>query len=160
MAEVGLEFTVEVLQRQDLGDSGDVDATGDQGTDALQAHHVVIAITDHYMRKYGATREDFGRLCVAQRDNALSNPLALQRRPLTLEDYLAARPICDPVHLYDCVMPCAGAEAFIVTTPEIAERRGLRTACILSTIERHNAFPDDPVQWRGGGGCPRRSVPG
>ncbi|BBY37531.1 hypothetical protein MMAN_16650 [Mycobacterium mantenii] len=44
VAEVGLEFTVEVLQRQDLGDSGDVDATGDQGTDALQAHHVVIAV--------------------------------------------------------------------------------------------------------------------
>ncbi|MEO5708166.1 MAG: thiolase family protein [Alteraurantiacibacter sp.] len=107
-------------------------------------------ITDAYMRTYGVTRADFGKLCVAQRANAGSNPLALQRKPLTLEAYLAARPIADPVHLFDCVMPCAGAEAFIVTTPEIAASRGLASAGILATIERHNAFPDDPVQLRGG----------
>ncbi|MDG5493863.1 thiolase family protein [Niveispirillum sp. BGYR6] len=107
-------------------------------------------ITDAYMRTYGIGREHFGKLCVAQRRNALSNPLALMRTELTLDDYLRARPISDPVHLFDCVMPCAGAEAFIVTTPEIAAARGLKTARILATIERHNAFPDDPVQLRGG----------
>ncbi|MEP7004716.1 MAG: thiolase family protein [Sphingomonas bacterium] len=107
-------------------------------------------ITDAYMRTYGITREDFGKLCIAQRANAGSNPLALQRRPLTLEAYLAGRPIADPVHLYDCVMPCAGADAFVVTTPEIATARGLAAASVLATIERHNAFPDDPVQLRGG----------
>ena len=31
-------------------------------------------ITANYMRTYGATREDFGRICVAQRTNALKNP--------------------------------------------------------------------------------------
>ncbi|WP_288484505.1 thiolase family protein [uncultured Novosphingobium sp.] len=107
-------------------------------------------ITDNYMRQYGVTREDFGKLCVAQRQNARSNPLALQRGELTLEAYLKARPISDPVHLYDCVMPCAGAEAFLVTTAEVAERLGLQTVRVLSTIERHNAYPDDLVQWRGG----------
>lgn len=107
-------------------------------------------ITDAYMRAYGVTREDFGRLCVAQRSNAMSNPLALQRKPLTLDAYMLARPIADPVHLFDCVMPCAGAEAFIVTTPEKAEKLNLRMAQVLATIERHNAFPEDPVQLRGG----------
>ncbi|MBB4613983.1 thiolase family protein [Novosphingobium taihuense] len=107
-------------------------------------------ITDAYMREYGVTREDFGKLCVAQRANAGSNPLALQRKPLSLDAYMAARPIADPVHLFDCVMPCAGAEAFIVTTPERAEELGLKMAQILATIERHNAFPEDPVQLRGG----------
>jgi len=107
-------------------------------------------ITDAYMRRFGITRADFGKLCVAQRANAGSNPLALQRKPLTLDAYLAARPIADPVHLFDCVMPCAGAEAFIVTTPEIAAERGLAAATIMATIERHNAFPQDPVQYRGG----------
>lgn len=107
-------------------------------------------ITDAYMRAFGITRADFGKLCVAQRANAMSNPLALQRKPLSLEAYMAARPIADPVHLFDCVMPCAGAEAFIVTTPEIAAARGLAGAHVLATIERHNAFPHDPVQLRGG----------
>lgn len=107
-------------------------------------------ITDAYMRAYGIAREDFGKLCVAQRANARSNPLALQRKPLTLYDYMNARAIADPIHLFDCVMPCAGAEAFVVTTPEIAAKRAMPAARILATIERHNAFPADHVQLRGG----------
>lgn len=107
-------------------------------------------MTDRYMTEYGATRKDFGRLCVAQRENALRNPNAVMKKPLTMEEYLAARPIADPIALFDCVMPCAGAEAFLVMTEEEAARRGLPAARIGATIERHNAFPDDPMQLRGG----------
>jgi len=59
------------------------------------------------MRRYGATREDFGKICVAQRDNALRFPHALMKKKLTLEEYLRRRAISDPIHLFDCVMPCA-----------------------------------------------------
>ena len=107
-------------------------------------------LTDHYMRTYGATREDFGKLCVAQRDNALRNPNALFRKPLTLAEYLDARPIADPLRLFDCVMPCAGADAFLVMRTGRARELGLPYVRLLGTIERHNAFPDDPVQARGG----------
>jgi len=107
-------------------------------------------LTDHYMRTYGATREDFGKICVAQRANALTYPHAIMKTPLTLEAYLSAREIADPIHLFDCVMPCAGAEAFLVTTADIARDLGLPHATLVSTIERHNAFPDDPIQMRGG----------
>jgi acetyl-CoA acetyltransferase len=71
-------------------------------------------------------------------------------RPLSLEAYLGARAIADPIHLFDCVMPCAGAEAFLVCRADEAQARGLAGVRILSTIERHNAFADDPVQMRGG----------
>jgi acetyl-CoA acetyltransferase len=107
-------------------------------------------LTDHYMREFGAAREDFGKLCVAQRDNALSTPHAMMKRPLSLDDYLNARPIADPLRLFDCVMPCAGAEAFLVMSDDRAKSLGLPHATILSTIERHNAYPDDPIQIRAG----------
>ncbi|WP_116087611.1 thiolase family protein [Tropicimonas sp. IMCC34011] len=107
-------------------------------------------LTDRYMQEYGATREDFGRICVAQRQNALRYPQAIMRKPLSLEAYLAARPIADPIALFDCVMPCAGAEGLLVMRQEEAERRGLPHAHLAATIERHNAFPDDPMQLRGG----------
>lgn len=107
-------------------------------------------LTDYYMRHFGATREDFGKLCVAQRDNALRNPHALMKKPLTLEQYLDARVIADPIHLFDCVMPCAGSEGFLVMRREQAEALGLPYVSIRSTIERHNAFTQDPVQFRGG----------
>jgi acetyl-CoA acetyltransferase len=72
------------------------------------------------------------------------------KKKLTLDDYLGARPIADPLHLFDCVMPCAGAEAFLVMRAETAAALGLDGAAICGTIERHNAFADDPVQMRGG----------
>jgi acetyl-CoA acetyltransferase len=115
---------------------------GPNGTFAL--------LTAHYMQTYGAKREDFGKICVAQRENALSFPFALMKTPLSMEQYLTARPISDPLVLFDCVLPCAGAEGFLVVEKSLAMDLGLQGVRILGTIERHNAFPDDPIQDRGG----------
>lgn len=107
-------------------------------------------IARNYMQRYGARREDFGKLAVAQRDNALRNPDALMKTPLTLEQYMAARPVAEPIHLFDCVMPCAGAEGFLVMREETATALGLPSVKVLSAIERYNAFPEDDIQERGG----------
>ncbi|MGJ8544197.1 MAG: thiolase family protein [Sulfitobacter sp.] len=109
-------------------------------------------LQDAYMAQYGPGRADFGRIAVAQRANALRNPNALMKSPLSLDAYLDARMICDPIALFDCVMPCAGAEAFLVLREDEALRRGLPFARISATIERHNAYADDPMQLRGGWG--------
>jgi len=107
-------------------------------------------LTAYYMKQHGAKREDFGKLCVAQRTNALRFDCSLFKKPLTLEEYLAARPIAEPLHLFDCVMPCAGAEAFLVLSEERARKLELPYVRLLGTIERHNAFASDPVQMRAG----------
>jgi acetyl-CoA acetyltransferase len=107
-------------------------------------------ITKNYMNMYGAKREDFGKLCVAQRDNALAIPYAMMKKKLTLDEYMSARPIADPIHLFDCVMPCAGAEAFLVCREDTAKSLHVPGVRILSTVERHNAYTDDPIQVRGG----------
>jgi acetyl-CoA acetyltransferase len=115
-------------------------------------------LTAHYMQRYGAKREDFGKLCVAQRANALKYSHALFKKPLTLEEYLNARPIAEPLHLFDCVMPCAGAEAFLVLSEEKARTIGLPYARLLGSIERHNAFNSDPVQLRAGWALDREEL--
>jgi acetyl-CoA acetyltransferase len=107
-------------------------------------------LTAYYMREHGAKPQDFGKLCVAQRNNALKNPMALFKKPLTLDEYLNARLVADPLRLFDCVMPCAGAEGFLVMRRATAEKLGLRFARLLGAIECHNAFPDNPIQDRGG----------
>jgi acetyl-CoA acetyltransferase len=107
-------------------------------------------LTDAYMRTYGATREDFGRICIAQRENALSFPHALMKRKLTMEEYLAARPIADPVALFDCVMPCAGAEALLVMREATAKSLQIPYVHLRATCEHHNAYAADPIQLRGG----------
>ncbi|CDM25539.1 hypothetical protein BN940_15476 [Castellaniella defragrans 65Phen] len=136
--------------RQTLGAFSDFsrDATYPYGSGGPNS--VFAMITAHYMRTFGARREDFGRIAVAQRENALRNPNALFKKPLTLDQYMAARPIADPLHLFDCVMPCAGAEAFLVMKQQRARDLGLDHVLVRAAIERHNAFSDDPVMVRGG----------
>ncbi|MFT3820178.1 MAG: thiolase family protein [Rubrivivax sp.] len=118
---------------------------GSGGPNALFAF-----ITAAYMARTGATRADFGRVCVDQRTNALAWGSRVFKKPLTLDEYLAARPIAEPIHLFDCVMPCAGAEAFLVMREERARGLGLPFAALRGSIERHNAFSSDPMMVRGG----------
>jgi len=108
-------------------------------------------ITRAYMERYGARREDFGRIAVSQRHNANHYPTALLgHKPLSLDDYLQARPISAPLHLFDCVMPCAGGEGFLPMRAERAQALQVPWVRVLAADERHNAFPEDPVQLRGG----------
>ena len=108
-------------------------------------------LTSYYMR---AVRRDARRLrqalCGPARQRARLIRTPCSRKQLTLEEYLDARLIADPIRLFDCVMPCAGAEAFLVMSAGRAEALGLPYATVRSTCERHNAFPDDPIQTRGG----------
>ena len=124
------------------------DAVYPYGSGGANASFALIA--RNYMNTYGARREDFGKICVAQRANAMAVPHALMKKRLTLDEYMASRAISDPIHLFDCVMPCAGAEAFLVCGGAAARSLGLKPVRLLSTIERHNAFPQDAIQLRGG----------
>jgi len=99
---------------------------------------------------YGTTREQLGRLAVAQRAHALLNENALFKTPLTLEDYLDARPIAEPLHLYDCVMPCSGADAVLVVADDVACATDRPIVRVRSTGEAHNAYPRDSSSLRGG----------
>jgi len=73
-----------------------------------------------YMIKYGLTPEQLGEVAVTFRDNARDNPRAMQRKPLTMADYLASRMIVDPFRLYDICLETDGACAVVVTTAERA----------------------------------------
>ncbi len=74
-----------------------------------------------YMHEYGATSEDFGRVAVADRRHAATNPAAFfHERPITLEDHQSSRMIADPLRLLDCCQESDGAVAIVVTSTERA----------------------------------------
>ena len=68
-----------------------------------------------HMYLYGTTKEQLGWLAVNSRRNASHNPLAAYREPLTIEDYLGARPISDPFGLFDCDVPVDGSIALVIS---------------------------------------------
>jgi acetyl-CoA acetyltransferase len=101
-----------------------------------------------HMQTYGTRPEQLGRIAVGQRASAGLNDNALLRAPMTLDDYLASRMIADPLRLYDCVLPCAGAEAVIVG--KLADAPNGKGIKVLAGYEHHNHPVGEPAPLRGG----------
>ena len=81
----------------------------------------VAMFARRYMHSYGATSEDFGRIAVADRKHAATNPNAwFYEQPITLEELQSSRWIVEPLHLLDCCQESDGAVAILVTSPERA----------------------------------------
>ncbi|MGW7480590.1 lipid-transfer protein [Nonomuraea muscovyensis] len=98
----------------------------------------VAMFARRYMHAYGVTSEDFGRVAVAMRRHAATNPAAwFHRRPLTLEEHQASRWIVEPLHLYDCCQESDGAVALVVTSAERA--RDLRRSPAVITAAAQGA---------------------
>ena len=81
----------------------------------------VAMFARRYMHTYGATSEDFGRVAVADRRHAATNPKAwFYNRPITLDDHQSSRWIAEPLRLLDCCQESDGAVALVVTSLERA----------------------------------------
>src|SRR5882757_9628668 len=70
---------------------------------------VYSLVTTRQMNKYGLKKSDYGHMAIAQRAWAAKNPFAVYREPLTMDEYLAAPMVADPLTRYDCVPVVAGA---------------------------------------------------
>lgn len=85
---------------------------------AFSAANWIGMMANRHMQTFGTTREQLGAIAINARKNAMHNPSAVYREPLTLDDYLSARTITTPFGLYDCDVPCDGAIAVIVSAVE------------------------------------------
>ena len=86
----------------------------------VQPVNTVAMAASQHMARYGTTRESLGWIALNARANAALNPTALYREPLTMDDYLGARPISSPLGLYDCDALCDGAVAVVVSSVDVA----------------------------------------
>lgn len=119
-----------------------VDVYGYGGPNSLMA-----LIQRLHMERFGTTPEQIGRIAVAQRENARQNPQALLREPMSLEDYLNSRMISDPIRLFDCVMPCSGAECLVLASEERAKQVADKMVYLVTDAEKvqyqvGNMLPD------------------
>ena len=81
----------------------------------------VAMFARRYMHEFGVTSEDFGRVAVAVRRHAATNPAAwFYGKPITLEDHQSSRWIVDPLHLLDCCQESDGGQAVVLTSVERA----------------------------------------
>ena len=96
----------------------------------------VAMVARRYMHLYGATSQDFGRVAVAGRRHAATNPAAwFYNQPITLEEHQASRWIVDPLHLLDCCQESDGAQALVITSAERARDLPNTPALIVATAQ-------------------------
>ena len=93
-----------------------------------------------HMHLYGTTREHFAEVAISTRANAVTNPNALMRTPLTTDDYFSAQMIADPLCLYDFCLESDGAIAVIVTGADRA--RDLRRTPVYVLACEHGGTAD------------------
>ncbi len=73
-----------------------------------------------HMYDYGTTREQLAGVAVAARQWAALNPQAFMRDPLSVEDVLTSRMVCDPLTVRDCCLVTDGAGAVVMTRSDRA----------------------------------------
>jgi len=92
-----------------------------------------------YMAERGVTPEHAAQVAVKARRNAANNPNAHLGMPdLTVDDVLASRMLAEPLHLLDMCPQSDGAAAIVVSSGEIARRRGPQAAWVHAAMTRHD----------------------
>ena len=109
--------------------------------------HMFALLARRHMEQYGTTREHFAEVALSLRRNAQSNPAALIRKPLTLEDYFNAPMLADPHCLYDFCLESDGAVAVIVTRAERARDLRQKPAYVLASAQGGEADWGRSIYW-------------
>lgn len=84
------------------------------------------------LRERGLTKDDLAAVVVKNRANGVENTNAMFRKPVTADEVLASRVVCEPLHLWMLCSPNEGAAAVVL-------RRGtsgiqLAAACLRSHL--------------------------
>ena len=138
-------------ERGFLGGPGDVEGNREEGGThgeappyglTAPAGGAAIAM-QRYMHRYGVTSADLAAVPISIRRHALSNPRAIMREPLTLEQHQQARMVVDPLRLYDCCLISDGAAVVLVTRHDRARdcrEKPVRIAAMQGTRAGREEF--------------------
>jgi len=98
-----------------LATDGDYEAA--QGVSLVAVNALLMR---RYMHEYGYSHEDFGPFAINAHRNAVNNPHAMFRFPITAERFVRAPMLCDPINLLDSSPTCDGAAAVVLAPADAA----------------------------------------
>ena len=102
---------------------------------------------NRHMHEFGTTREQMAAVAVAARDWALLNPVAWEKKPLTIADVLNARPISDPFTVRDICLVTDGGGAIVLVKADRARAMKQTPVYVLGTGQSitHASISSMPV---------------
>jgi acetyl-CoA acetyltransferase len=106
---------------------------------APSAANIISMYAQRHFHEFGTTRAQLGQIALVERENAGLNPGAIYRDALTLDDYLGARMVSEPLCLFDCDVPTDFCSAVVVSRADSVS--GLRRRPVhvdaISTSRTH-----------------------
>jgi acetyl-CoA acetyltransferase len=100
-----------------------------------------------HMKRYGLTREQLAQVAINDHRNAVLNPRAIVRAPLTMDTYMSARMITTPFCLYDCDRFTDASTVVIVSAGDALDEvksQPVRIAASAGSLERYSW---DQAEW-------------
>jgi acetyl-CoA C-acetyltransferase len=86
-------------------------------------------VARRHMHDFGTKREHLASVAVKNHENGALNPDAQMRKVITLDQAMSARPVAEPLNLYDCSLISDGA-----------------AAVVLCAADRAREFSDKPIK--------------
>lgn len=116
-------------------------------------------VTQRYAAAHGLGRADFAAVALAQRGWAMRNPDAVYRSELTLDEYLAAPFVAEPLCRYDCVPVVSGADALVLRAGMAGVKIKALGACYNGDHQQGSGWPTGlgtiaEALWRDAGAGP------
>lgn len=111
---------------------------------ALNTVTMTALAAQRYMHRYGTTEEQFARVVVRARRNALRNPYAHLKGAITVDDVMRSPRISWPFKRFDICPRSSGGAALVLANLEVAKRAPTRPAFVtgVSAIT-HTVFMGD-----------------
>ncbi len=97
-----------------------------------------------YMHEHGYKKEDFANFSINAHANAVNNPNAIYRSPISAKMFAEAKPVADPINLFDSSPIADGAACVILAPSAIAKEftdtpiRVRGTAIATDTLSLHD----------------------
>jgi len=113
-----------------LAMAADADYEAAQGASFVALNALLMR---RYMHEYGYSHRDFAPFAVNAHRNAVENPYAMFRFPVTAEKFARARMISDPINLLDSSPICDGAAAVVLATEDQAHASSMAPVRIAAS---------------------------
>jgi acetyl-CoA acetyltransferase len=108
---------------------------------AIAPAQLYAVMARRHMELYGTTSLQFAEIAVSTRNNAMLNPNATMKRPITVEDHQNSRMISDPLRLLDCSLESDGGAAVVISAADRARDMRRNPVLVIGVAEGH---PDSP----------------
>ncbi len=130
---VGVEKMTDTLSPDTtaaLAMAADADYEAAQGASFVTLNALLMR---RYMHEYGYSHQDFAPFAVNAHCNAVNNPYAMFRFPVSAEKFAGARMISDPINLLDSSPICDGAAAVVLMAEEQAHNHSMAPVRIAAS---------------------------